>query len=133
MSKSKTYKSWSTMRERCTNPKKSSFKDYGGRGINVCDRWSTFENFYADMGDRPRGMTLERVNPDGNYEPNNCKWASSHEQARNKRSNRRITFNGETRIISDWDKALGFSKGVISNRLKRGWSIQEALTTSSKR
>lgn len=82
---SPTYVSWSSMLTRCTNPKSSNFKHYGGRGILVCDRWKSFENFLADMGERPDGMSIDRIDVDGNYEPSNCKWSNQSEQAKNQR------------------------------------------------
>lgn len=81
MSKTRTYRSWKEMRNRCTNPKSSQWKWYGGRGINFCSRWDNFENFLADMGERPDGMTLDRKDGDGMYEPSNCKWSTPKEQA----------------------------------------------------
>lgn len=78
-----TYGSWRAMRERCTNPKNKYFKNYGGRGITVCDRWHIFEHFLADMGERPPGLTLDRKDNDGNYEPGNCRWATPSEQNKN--------------------------------------------------
>ena len=80
-----TYRSWYAMIQRCTNPRNHKYRDYGGRGISVCKRWRSFENFLADMGERPAGLTLDRRDNDGSYEPGNCRWATSHEQARNKR------------------------------------------------
>ncbi len=89
-----TYASWYSMKSRCGNPKKPNYRFYGGRGITVCERWLTFVNFYADMGERPSGMTLDRIDGDGNYEPGNCRWATATEQARNRR----------TRVVRDDDQ-----------------------------
>jgi hypothetical protein len=86
MYKTPVYQSWDSMIQRCTNPATKKFSDYGGRGIAVCERWLAFENFYADMGDRPEGHTLDRINVNGNYEPGNCRWATAKQQSRNKRT-----------------------------------------------
>lgn len=84
-SKSPTYHSWCKMRERCRDPKHRSYSNYGGRGVTVCERWNSFENFLADMGERPDGMTIDRISVEGNYEPGNCKWSTKEEQEANKR------------------------------------------------
>lgn len=84
-SRTATYRTWCALRTRCNNPRSQDYKDYGGRGIRVCPRWDSFENFLSDMGERPKGLTIERMDNDGDYEPSNCKWATNSEQQRNKR------------------------------------------------
>ena len=121
------------MINRCYDPKDRNFKNYGYRGIGVCDRWRlSFEAFCADMGERPEPQhlySIERIDNNGNYSPDNCKWATKAEQALNKRSNLRLTFNGQTLTLSQWTKLLNFKASTLHNRLKLGWSIERALTT----
>lgn len=125
-----TYRSWQSMLQRCTNKKSPNYHLYGGRGIIVCKRWERFANFLADMGDRPRNRTLDRFpDVDGNYEPGNCRWATLKQQNRNKRANRKLTFRGATRCVSEWAEHVGLHDGLILRRLKRGWSIEKTLTT----
>lgn len=115
----RTYRSWCSMRTRCSDPKVRQWPWYGGRGITVCDRWQKFENFLADMGVRPEGMTLDRIDNDGHYEPGNCRWADSAEQRRNHRGVRLITFNGKTQCLNDWAQELGYDRKKLSRRLAR--------------
>lgn len=127
-SASPTYAVWSNMRQRCDNPKNSAFGNYGARGIRVCTRWETFENFIADMGHAPDGMSIEREDNYGNYEPSNCRWATPVEQGQNKRNNRLLTINGETLTISAWARRYGLEVGTIWRRLETGWPEKAAVT-----
>lgn len=133
-SKSKIYNVWTLMNRRCCDTSDRAFKNYGGRGISVCDRWKDFNNFYADMGDPPEGMSLDRIDNDGNYCPENCRWATPKQQVRNQRTNRLITWRGETKTTADWGdderlKKLGINSGYIRIRIDSGWSLEEAMTT----
>ena len=117
------------MLQRCLNPNDKRYKDYGARGIGVCERWRSFENFYADMGDRPLGKTLERHDNGLGYCPENCVWDTPKMQARNRRSNRLITHNGVTMCLAAWEEYLGLPSRIIAKRLDDlGWSVEKALT-----
>ena len=118
------------MLDRCRNPNSQHRKDYGGRGIAVCERWYKFENFYADMGARPPGMTLDRY-PDvnGDYEPGNCRWATNTQQQRNKRNTIYLEHAGVTQSLCDWEDSLGIPKNVFRDRLRRGWSLDKVFDT----
>lgn len=116
-----TYSTWSAMRARCSNPRNRAWKYYGGRGIKVCERWDTFENFLADMGEKPPGLTIDRRDNNQNYEPGNCRWATQKEQGRNSRHNRVIRHNGETRCLSEWGEVTGIKRATIWGRMRRGW------------
>lgn len=116
---------------RCENPNNKQFKDYGGRGISVCKRWrDDYAAFLSDMGRRPDGCTIDRINNDGNYEPGNCKWSTKMQQMANTRRAKMISFNGETAHVSEWARRFGLDYKLVHLRLKRGWSIEKALTTS---
>jgi len=125
------YNVWLAMRRRCGNPRD---KDYGGRGITVCDRWNDFAVFLADMGDRPTpDHTIERIENDKGYSPDNCKWATRAEQNENTRQTKLITFNGVTLSRGKWAKRLGIHGRTLRSRLdKLGWSVERALTTPAK-
>jgi hypothetical protein len=113
------YKIWAGMKNRCLNSDNPAFKYYGGRGIKVCQRWMKFENFFADMGRKPAGKSLDRINNDGNYEPGNCRWATSLEQHRNQRTNRRIEFNGERLLITEWARRFSLDKSLLTRRIRK--------------
>lgn len=123
---SPTYRAWAGMIRRCENPDATNYEWYGGRGIKVCDRWRhSFEAFLADMGEKPVGKTLERRDTDGDYRPDNCRWATMKEQTRNKRNN----VKHGSAILTDAAKSLGIDHSTISMRIKRGWSVARAMTT----
>lgn len=127
-----TYICWKTMWSRCRNHNRPDFKNYGARGITVCDRWKNFRLFLRDMGFRPANLTLERIDNNAGYSPSNCKWASRSEQNNNTRRVRHITFNGETLPPSAWDKRLGFPPRCISKRLRSGWPVERAITRPAR-
>lgn len=124
------YHSWSSMIQRCTNSKRRSYQHYGGRGIKVCDRWLKFENFLADMGPRPPNTTLDRVNNDKDYTPQNCRWADTRTQARNSSQAVRVTISGVTRLLLDWCEQYQISVNTVRHRVKyHGMSYVCAITT----
>jgi hypothetical protein len=118
------------MRDRCTNSNASRWEDYGQRGISVCPRWlESFENFFEDMGPRPEGKTLDRINGDGNYEPENCRWATDEEQANNKSNTRWLEYDGERLPIRLWAKKLGLKMSTLKNRIySHKWPVERALS-----
>lgn len=123
-----TYNSWRAMKQRCNYPSSDEYQNYGGRGIRVCERWNkSFEDFFADMGERPLGMSIERIDSSKGYEPGNCKWATDHEQARNRRSTIWATREGQTKCVKDWCDALGLSVDRVYGRIRRGATPEEAL------
>jgi hypothetical protein len=117
-----------SMMDRCYLGTSHAYKNYGARGITVCERWHRFENFYADMGDRPKGMSLERVDNNGPYSPDNVRWASYKDQANNKRNNVILEFEGKRQTMQQWCDELGLKIGTVWARLNRGWSVDRALT-----
>ncbi|KAF0156244.1 MAG: hypothetical protein FD189_1049 [Elusimicrobia bacterium] len=114
------YRSWRAMKSRCLWPGNQFFHRYGGRGVKVCDRWLVFANFLADMGPKPSPeYTIDRKDNDGNYEPSNCRWSCGLAQARNRSTNRLLTFGGETLLLSDWAERIGISRCGLVGRLRR--------------
>ncbi len=131
--RTREYRAWDAMIQRCTNPSNKTFPRYGGRGVAVCQRWLTDSaHFLADMGRCPEGHQIERIDNDGNYEPSNCRWATRLEQARNKSANVRLTHNGETLCLQEWANRVGIRRETIRHRLKKGWPIEQALTVLPK-
>lgn len=123
---SRTWSAWKHMRERCNDP---SNINYGGRGITVCSRWDDFENFLADMGECPPGLTIDRIASNGNYEAGNCRWADWPTQANNKRTNLVLLFNGKEQSLTMWCKELNRNYYTMQQRLWKGWSTERALST----
>jgi hypothetical protein len=126
----KDYGIWWRMVERCRNPKSRDFPAYGGRGITVCERWQKFVNFTADMGPRPAGLSIDRIDNNKGYEPDNCRWATPTEQANNTRSNRILTAFGKSMTIAQWERELGLAPGILDQRIRvLRWPTEKALTT----
>lgn len=129
MSDSRIHRSWISMRRRCEKPADTAYVNYGARGIKVCDRWKLFENFALDMGPMPDGMTLERIDVNGNYEPRNCRWATMAEQSRNTRRTLRMTVDGVERLVSEWAEKSGIGYSTILYRLRKGWNPSDVVRT----
>lgn len=128
------YRTYSAMLARCYNPNVRNYESYGGRGITVCERWlHSFENFLADIGRRPPGLSLDRINNDGNYGPENCRWATLREQNQNTRTNKFLTFKGETLPQVEWERRMGLSRGLLCARIADGWSVERAITAPMRK
>lgn len=125
----RAYRSWQSMIQRATNSKRENFKNYGGRGITICDRWlNSFETFLGDMGECPTGHSLDRIDNSKGYEPGNCRWATQIEQQRNRTNNHILTINGVSRCLSEWAEQPGAAnRGTIRTRLKLNWPHKEAV------
>lgn len=129
------YGVWTMMKQRCTNPKCRSYKWYGAKGINVCSEWLDFKTFYdwAITNGYHNGLTIERIDVGDGYSPQNCKWIAPKEQANNRTSTHRLTYNGETHSLTEWSILLNIPRTTLSNRVRLGWSIERALTTPSRK
>ncbi len=121
------------MRATCNNPRHTDFKDYGGRGVSVCPEWGSFSRFFADMGQRPEGKTLDRIDVNGHYSPSNCRWADAKTQANNKRTNRLIEHKGEVKTLSLWCSTYGVEPSKVRYRLKQGWDTAKAFSSEDFR
>lgn len=126
---SPTYISWRGMFPRCYNPKASQYVYYGAKGIKVADRWRDYANFLSDMGERPEGMTLDRIDVNGDYAPGNCRWADGKTQSRNRRDRKYYTHNGQTLLLSDWATTLGVPLHTLQTRLRAGWPFEKVFTS----
>ena len=129
--KKRLYHIWSKMRERCNNPNHRFYHNYGGRGVKICEDWNDYLSFkqWAINSGYQEGLTLERKNNDGNYCPENCRWATRKEQANNRRSNHLLTLYGESHNIEWWVEQTGLPRHVIDGRIRRGWDDYKILTT----
>lgn len=132
--RSKALSVWSGMMRRCYKPKEKAYKNYGARGITVCDRWHKFENFLEDMGQPPEGLTIERIDNEKGYSPENCRWATPLDQVLNRRANLNFTINGKTKILSQWAEEHGINYFSLYSRVKKlGWEIERAIETPFKK
>jgi hypothetical protein len=123
------YRVWHGMLARCFNPNATNFKIYGGRGIFVCERWRDFANFIADMGPRPsKDHSIDRINNDGHYSPENCRWSTRTEQWQNSRVPRYLEHAGERLCVKEWAKRTRLGRATIASRIKQGWTVADALT-----
>ncbi len=130
----KSYRTWAHIKERCENPNCKAFNDYGGRGIKLCDDWHDFENFYKCMGEPPSAKhTIERIDNNGNSEPDNCKWATMKEQHNNTRFNHFLEFNGKRNTVAQWGEITGINASTIHTRIRKGWSVERTLTQKVRR
>lgn len=127
----RTFITWQSMLWRCYNKARNDYPRYGGRGVTVCDRWKeSYDSFLSDMGIKPDGYSLGRINNDGNYEPSNCRWETVLQQARNRCTSRLLTWNGITHNLSEWAERVGIDRSTIEKRLDdHGWSVEKALST----
>ncbi len=133
LSKTPIYRHWAKMNYRCNNPSATQYRHYGGRGIQICERWQSFENFYADMGDSFKpGLTLDRIDNDGNYEPSNCRWADQQTQCRHRRNSRVLTVNGITACLTELAEYFGTNVQTARMRSVKGWSDEEIIFGRAK-
>lgn len=126
---SPTQVSWLAAKKRCQDVTAHNYARYGGRGITFDPRWNDFDAFFADMGERPAGTSLDRIDNDGPYSPENCRWATPKEQGNNRANNRRLTHDGRTQTFAQWAREVGISRGVLYNRIDLGWDAARALST----
>lgn len=127
------YHIWVMIRQRVNNPKNWDYKNYGGRGITICKRWSSFKNFLSDMGRAPSEKhSIDRIDNDGNYKPSNCRWATNIEQSNNRRTNIVLTLNGESKTLKQWSWATGLRYTIILDRYTRNWPIEKLFIPKTR-
>lgn len=132
MTNTRMFKIWTGIRKRCTNPKCKSYPIYGGRGISISYKWDKFIDFYNDMKHGyADNLSLDRINPNGNYEPENCRWATPKIQNRNRRNNHLISLNNQNKTLAEWSEVSGIHYSLISYRIKNGWDAEKAIFTPS--
>jgi hypothetical protein len=127
--RSSTYSTWNGMKNRCNVESNFKYPAYGAKGIKICDRWNDFANFLSDMGEKPEGMTLDRIDGTKGYSPENCRWATPYQQSHNIKTNKYLTINGISKQISEWSEESGISKFVIAYRYKAGWPHDKMFST----
>ena len=125
----KTYEAWQNMRRRCNDASNKRYARYGGRGIRVCDQWNdSFDRFLADMGPCPQGHSIDRIDNNGDYTPENCRWANRSEQMKNRSNARTLEIDGVTKNLCDWAAQYGVKPDTISMRIRYGWTVKDAVT-----
>lgn len=132
----KLYEVWKSIKQRCFNPNNISYKNYGARGITICDDWkNNFQSFFnwSMQNGYTTNLSIDRIDNNGNYCPENCRWTDRHTQSNNTRSNRYITYNNQTKTLADWVKTTNLSYGCVFSRIQKGWSIDKALNTPSRK
>jgi len=132
MARTKVYKRWAGMIDRCNNPNSPGYHNYGGRGIKVCERWHDFRNFYEDMGDCSNTLSLDRIDNDGDYCPENCRWTTQTEQCNNTRRNKHISYEGVSKTLAEWADKLNIKYPTMLNRYNRDWTTERMLITPKR-
>lgn len=126
MSHTRLHNIWLTMRQRCEKPRCSTYHKYGAKGIRVCEEWSSFENFrdWSFANGYEENLTIDRIDPYGNYEPSNCRWATQKEQQNNRSNNVVLTYKGESHVLNDWEKLVGIPYHILYDRYRRKWEVR---------
>lgn len=130
----RTFKSWESMKQRCFNPNSKDYASYGGRGVTVCPDWvHDFPRFLSDMGERPEGCSLDRIDTNGNYEPSNCQWSDPKSQQRNTRVSKSLTVDGVTKPLIEWASEIGIRYSTLLQRINAGWPHEKIVGQPSRK